>query len=77
MAQFEVLAAFARDIPVNHAELLRFSAMILVPLLNDQYRLNHYADQCDSSAVCVVRWSRPHFTQQLSQTIEQLIQALG
>ena len=43
MAQIDVLVPL-RDIPVNSDELLSIQRNDLVPLLNDQYRLNHYAD---------------------------------
>ena len=43
MSQIDVLVPLA-EIEVNRAELLSIQRNDLVPLLNDQYRLNHYAD---------------------------------
>ncbi len=44
MAQFEALLPL-QEITVDRAELLAIQRNDLVPLLNDQYCLNHYADQ--------------------------------
>ncbi len=59
MAQFEVLLPL-QEITVDRAELLAIQRNDLVPLLNDQYRLNHYADLGDSSAVSFIGWGRSH-----------------
>ena len=76
MSQFEILPAL-QDIPVDRTELLAIQRNDLVPLLNDQYRLNHYADQLIQAQAVLLDGVDPHLTQQLSATIEQLIQALG
>ena len=76
MAQFEVLLPL-QEITVDRAELLAIQRNDLVPLLNDQYRLNHYADQVIQAQSVLLDGVDPHLTQQLSVTIEQLIQALG
>ena len=76
MAQIDVLVPL-RDIPVNSDELLSIQRNDLVPLLNDQYRLNHYADQLIQAQSVLLNGVDPHLTQQLSLTIEQLIQSLA
>ncbi len=63
MAQIDVLVPL-RDIPVNSDELLSIQRNDLVPLLNDQYRLNHYADSVIQAQSVLLKWSRStvHFT---------------
>ena len=73
MAQIDVLVPL-RDIPVNSDELLSIQRNDLVPLLNDQYRLNHYADSVIQAQSVLLNGIDPQLTLQLSQTIEQLIQ---
>ena len=76
MSQIDMLVALA-DIEVNRAELLSIQQNDLVPLLQDQYRLNHYADSVIQAQSVLLNGVDPHLTQQLSSTIEQLIQALA
>ena len=76
MSQIDVLVPLA-EIEVNRAELLSIQRNDLVPLLNDQYRLNHYADQLIHAQSVLLNGVDPHLTQQLSLTIEQLIQSLA
>ena len=76
MAQIDVLVPL-RDIPVNSDELLSIQRNDLVPLLNDQYRLNHYADSVIQAQSVLLNGVDPQLTLQLSQTIEQLIQSLA
>lgn len=76
MSQIDVLVPLA-EIEVNRAELLSIQRNDLVPLLNDQYRLNHYADQIIQAQSVLLNGVDPHLTQQLSSTIEQLIQCLA
>ena len=76
MAQIDVLVPL-RDIPVNSDELLSIQRNDLVPLLNDQYRLNHYADGVIQAQSVLLNGVDPQLTLQLSQTIEQLIQSLA
>jgi hypothetical protein len=76
MSQIDVLVALA-DIEVNQAELLSIQRNDLIPLLQDQYRLNHYADSVIQAQSVLLNGVDPHLTRQLSSTIEQLIQALA
>ena len=76
MAQIDVLVPL-RNIPVNSDELLSIQRNDLVPLLNDQYRLNHYADSVIQAQSVLLNGIDPQLTLQLSQTIEQLIQSLA
>lgn len=76
MSQIDMLVALA-DIEVNRAELLSIQQNDLVPLLQDQYRLNHYADSVIQAQSVLLNGVDLHLTQQLSSTIEQLIQALA
>ena len=68
MAQIDVLVPL-RDIPVNSDELLSIQRNDLVPLLNDQYRLNHYADSVIQAQSVLLNGIDPQLTLQLSQTI--------
>lgn len=76
MSQIDVLVPL-KDIAVDRAEVLSIKRNDLVPLLTDQYRLNHYADQLIQAQSVLLDGVDPKLTQQLSQTIEQLIQALA
>lgn len=76
MSQIEVLVPLA-DIAVSPAEVLSIKRNELVPLLNDQYRLNHYADALIQAQSVLLKGIDPQLTQKLSQTIEQLIQTLS
>ena len=76
MAQIDVLAPL-QEISVNSDDLLSIQRNDLIPLLNDQYRLNHYADSVIQAQSVLLNGVDPQLTLQLSQTIEQLIQALA
>ena len=76
MSQIEVLVPLT-DIVVSPAEVLSIKRNELVPLLNDQYRLNHYADALIQAQSVLLKGIDPQLTQKLSQTIEQLIQKLS
>lgn len=76
MSQIEVLVPLA-DIVVSPAEVLSIKRNELVPLLSDQYRLNHYADQLIQAQSVLLNGIDPQLTQKLSKTIEQLIQTLS
>ena len=76
MSQIDVLVPLA-EIEVNRAELLSIQRNDLLPLLEDQYRLNHYAEHVVQAQSVLLNGIDPHLTQQLSATIEQLIHALA
>ena len=76
MSQIDVLVPL-KDITVDRAEVLSIKRNDLVPLLTDQYRLNHYADQLIQAQSVLLDGVDPQLTKQLSQTIEQLIQVLA
>ena len=76
MSQIDVLVPI-KEIAVDRTEVLSIKRNDLVPLLSDQYRLNHYADQLIQAQAVLLDGVDPMLTQQLSQTIEQLIQALA
>lgn len=76
MSQIAVLMPI-KEIAVDRNKVLTIKRNDLVPLLDDQYRLNHYADSVIQAQSLLLDGIDPHLTQQLSQTIEQLIQALS
>ncbi|HAB44470.1 MAG TPA: tellurium resistance protein, partial [Acinetobacter sp.] len=76
MSQIDVLIPI-QDIAVEQSEILSIKRNELVPLLHDQYKLNHYADPLIQAQSVLLNGVDPHLTQQLSQTIEQLIQMLA
>ncbi len=76
MTQHELLAPLA-EITADPADLLSIKRNELLPLLNDQYRLNHYADSLIQAQSALLNGIDPHLTQRLSQSIEQLIQQLA
>lgn len=76
MSQIDVLVPLA-EIEMNRAELLSIQRNDLLPLLEDQYRLNHYAEHVVQAQSVLLNGIDPHLTQQLSATIEQLIHALA
>lgn len=76
MAQIDVLVPL-QEIPVHSAELLSIQRNHLVPLLNDQYRLNHYAEAVIQAQSVLLDGVDPQLTLQLSHVIEQLIQSLA
>ena len=76
MSQFEILPAL-QDIPVDRTELLAIQRNDLVPLLNDQYRLNHYADHLVQAQSVLLNGVDPKLNQQLSEVITQIVQQLS
>lgn len=76
MSQIEVLLALD-EIELDRNEILSIKRHDLVPVLNDQYRLNHYADALIQAQAVLLNGVDPQLTQKLSQTIEQIIQALS
>ena len=76
MSSTEVLVAIA-DIPVHPEDALTIKRNELLPLLNDPYRLNHYADQLIQAQSALLKGIDPQLTQRLSQVIENLIQLLS
>ena len=76
MPQVDVLVPL-NEIALDPADLLSIKRNELVPLLNDQYRLNHYADALIQAQSALLQGVDPKLTQQLSQSIEQLIQTLS
>lgn len=76
MSQIEILVPL-KEIIVDRNEVLSIKRQDLVPLLSDQYKLNHYADTVIQSQSLLLDGIDPHLTIQLSQTIEQLITVLS
>lgn len=76
MSQMNVLVPLA-EMEIDQAELLTIQRHDLLPLLNDQSRLNHYADAIIQAQAVLLNGVDPHLTQQLSATIEQIIQSLA
>lgn len=76
MSQLTVLVPI-QDIAVDQADILQIKRHELVPLLTDQYRLNHYADSIIQAQSVLLNGIDPNLTHKLSHTIEQLIQSLG
>ena len=66
-----------QEIQLDAKELLQLKREQLVPLLNDQYKLNHYADHVVQAQSVLLNGVDPHLTQQLSQSIEKLISVLN
>src|SRR5690606_36003627 len=76
MSRFEALPALT-DMSFDREGILAIKRNELVPVLSHQYGLNHYADSLIQAQSVLLNGVDPHLTQQLSQTIEQLIQALA
>src|SRR5690606_25785848 len=76
MSRFEALPALT-DMSFDREEILAIKRNELVPVLSHQYGLNHYADSLIQAQSVVLNVVDPHLTQQLSQTIEQLIQSMA
>lgn len=76
MSQLDALIPLT-EIEVHKTEVLSIQQNDLVPLLHDQSRLNHYADQVIQAQNVLLNGVDPQLTQQLSTTIEQLIQSLA
>lgn len=76
MKQFIELVPL-EQIAVSPEELLAIKRHNLVPLLDDQARLNHYADQLIQAQSVLLKGVDPQLTQQLSQVISKIIQQLN
>lgn len=76
MKQFTELVPLDQ-IEVSAEELLSIKRLNLVPLLDDQARLNHYADQMIQAQAVLLNGIDPQLTMKLSQTISQIVQELN
>lgn len=76
MKQFTELVPLDQ-IAVTSEELLSIKRNDLVPLLDNQARLNHYADQLIQAQSVLLNGVNPQLTQQLSQVIGQIVQQLN
>lgn len=76
MSQMIVLLPI-QDITIDRNKILKIQRDDLLLVLNDQHRLNQYADHIVQAQEKLLNGVDPYLTQQLSQTIEQLIQVLS
>lgn len=76
MKQFTELVPLDQ-IHVSRDELLSIKRNDLVPLLDDQVRLNHYADRIIQAQSVLLNGVDPQLTQQLSTVIAQIIAQLN
>ena len=76
MKQFTVLTPL-EQIPCSSDELLSIKRNDLVPLLDNQTRLNLYADQLIQAQSVLLKAIDPSLTQKLSQIIAHIIQQLS
>lgn len=76
MKQFTVLTPL-EQISCSSDELLSIKRNDLVPLLDNQTRLNLYADQLIQAQSVLLKAIDPSLTQKLSQIIAQIIQQLS
>lgn len=76
MKQFTELVPLDQ-IEVSPDELLSIKRNDLVPLLDNQARLNLYADQLIQAQSVLLQGINPQLTQQLSQIISEIIQQLN
>ena len=65
------------EMEVNREEILAIKRHDLLPILQDQYQLNHYADRLIQAQAVLLNPVDSKLTQDLSHTIEKLIQALN
>ncbi|SPL69894.1 tellurium resistance protein [Acinetobacter stercoris] len=65
------------QIEIQHHDLLSIKRNDLVPILNDQSRLNYYADQLIQAQSVMLKSIDSHLTQLLSKTIMELIEKLN
>lgn len=66
-----------KEITIERDKVLEIQRNHLLSVFNDQYRLNHYADDIIQAQAQRLDGVDPYLTKQLSQTIEQLIQILS
>ena len=76
MKQFTELVPLDQ-IEVTPDELLSIKRNDLVPLLDNQARLNLYADQLIQAQSVLLQGINPQLNQQLSQIISEIIQQLN
>lgn len=76
MTSFSELIPLAQ-IEVNQEQLLSIKRHDLVPLLNDQTKLNHYADHIVQAQTVLLNGVDPRLTQKLSETIAAIINQLN
>lgn len=76
MKQFTELVPL-NEIEIDPEDLLSIKRNDLVPLLEDQIRLNYYADHLIQSQAVLLNGVDPVLTQQLSQVITQIIEQLN
>ncbi len=76
MKQFTELVPLDQ-IEVSREDLLSIKRNDLVPLLDDQIRLNHYADHIIQAQSVLLNGVDPQLTQQLSHVISQIIGQLN
>ncbi|OTG80076.1 tellurium resistance protein [Acinetobacter sp. ANC 4558] len=66
-----------KEICVDHRRLLQIQRDYLLPILNDQYQLNHYADDIIQAQAKLLKGVDPSLMYQLGQTIEKMIEMLS
>ena len=76
MLQMQGLVPLA-EIEIEQNAVLQLKRQALLEILNDQYKLNHYADPVVQAQAVLLNGIDPQLTQQLSQSIEALIQNLA
>ena len=76
MKQFTELVPLS-EIEIDPEDLLSIKRNDLVPILEDQIRLNYYADHLIQSQALLLNGVDPVLTQQLSQVITQIIEQLN
>ncbi|QIO05448.1 tellurium resistance protein [Acinetobacter shaoyimingii] len=76
MKQFTQLIPL-QEIEINRDDILSIKRNDLVPLLDDQILLNHYADHLIQAQSVLLNGVDPHLTQQLSEVISKIIQQLN
>lgn len=76
MKQFTALVPLDQ-IAISQEELLSIKRNDLVPVLENQALLNHYADQIVQAQSVLLNGINPELTQQLSQVIAEIIQQLN
>ncbi len=62
---------------IAHEDILSIQRNDLIPLLNDQSKMNYYADQLIQAQSVMLKGINPELTQKLSQTIVEIIEQLN
>lgn len=65
------------EITLSREDILRIKRNELVPLLQNQHQLNHYADRLVQAEAVLLNGVNAHLIQELSRSIEQLISVLN